>query len=505
MVKSRWAPILLLVATLSLASPAAALPAASFIVVNASVIDGTGAPARPGALRVRGGRIESLGNIVPAQGELIIDARGLVLAPGFIDSHSHHDLGLDKSPDALVALSQGITTIVVGQDGSSQAPLAKIFADFERLPASLNLASYSGHGTLRSAAMGKDYKREATPAEVGTMQRLLTADLRAGGLGLSTGLEYDPGLYSSLSEVIALARTAAAHKGRYISHIRSEDVAIGPAIEEIIEVGRQARLPVQVSHMKLAIVDRWGTAKEFLERLDRARAEGVEITADVYPYEFWQSNLSVLFPKRDYTDLAASEFALAHMARPEGIVLTDYSADPAIVGKSLAEIAKSRGKPAAQVYLDLINASPTKGEEDTMIATSMTTADIADLMAWPHSNVASDGMLAGTHPRGAGSFPKVLAWLVRADKKLSLETAVHKMSGLTAAHMGFVDRGTLEPGMAADLVLFDPSTTTDHATLDQPRALSTGIDCVWVNGVLVFADGKATGKRPGRVIRRHSR
>lgn len=484
-------------------SPAAL--AEDFVIINARLVDGTGAPARAGALRVRHGKIAALGDLVPAKDETVVDARGLVLAPGFIDTHSHHDRGLDKLRDAVTVTSQGITTIVVGQDGSSAGPLRKVFAAFAAAPAAPNFASYSGHNTLRAAVMGKDFRRVATPAEVRAMQRLLTADMRAGGLGLSSGLEYDPGIYSAPSEMIALARTAAAHKGRYISHIRSEDVAIDAALDEIIEIGRTARLPVQVSHMKLALVDRWGGAGQLLKRLDAARAKGVDITADVYPYEYWQSNLTVLFPKRDFTDIAAAKFALTSLSTPEGMLISDYAGDPSLVGKTIGQIARQRGTSPAQTYLDLIKASPSKGEDDMVIGTSMRSDDVAELILWPHSNISSDGMLVDRHPRGAGSFTKVLAWLVRREGRLSLESAVAKMTGLAARHMGFADRGTLAPGMAADLVLFDPDTVADRASFADPGALSVGIAKVWVNGELVYADGQTTSARPGKVLRRKAK
>lgn len=484
-------------------SPAAL--AEDFVIINARLVDGTGAPARAGALRVKDGKIAALGNVVPAKDETVVDARGLVLAPGFIDTHSHHDRGLDKLRDAVAVTSQGITTIVVGQDGSSAGPLRTDFAAFAAAPAAPNFASYSGHNTLRAAVMGKNFRRVATPAEVRAMQRLLTADMRAGGLGLSSGLEYDPGIYSAHSEMIALARTAAAYKGRYISHIRSEDVAIDAALDEIIEIGRAAGLPVQVSHMKLALVDRWGGAGQLLKRLDAARAQGVDITADVYPYEYWQSNLTVMFPKRDFNDLAASHFALTSLSTPEGMLISGYAGDPSLVGKTIGQIAQQRGTSPAQTYLDLIKASPSKGEDDMVIGTSMRSDDIAELTLWPHSNISSDGMLVDRHPRGAGSFTKVLAWLVRREGRLSLESAVAKMTSLAARHMGFADRGTLAPGMAADLVLFDPAEVADRATIADPGALSVGIAKVWVNGELVYADGQATSARPGKVLRRKAK
>jgi N-acyl-D-amino-acid deacylase len=484
-----------------LASPAPAQPSPSLLILNARVIDGTSAPARTASVRIADGRITAIGDLERRGGEAVLDARGRVLAPGFIDTHSHHDRGLAASPDALPVLSQGITTIVVGQDGSSARPLAELFAQFERSPAAINLAAYVGHGTIRAAVMGEDYRRAATIREIVAMQALLRGELDAGALGLSTGLEYDPGIYSTPAEVLALARTTAALGGRYISHMRSEDRNLWAALEEIIEIGRLTQMPVQVSHIKIGLIDSWGQADRLVARLDAARAQGVDITADLYPYEFWQSTLTVMFPERNFQDRQAAEYALRSLARPEGLRLSLYQPDPSLVGRTVAEIAAMRGTDPAATLMALIAAAPEPGSE-SVIGTSMDPRDIATLLRWPHSNIASDGSLASRHPRGAGSFTRVLRQYVREERVLSLEQAVHRMTGLSAAHMGFADRGVIRAGARADLVLFDPATVSDHATIENPAALSTGIDRVWVNGILAYAEGAATGARPGQVIRR---
>ncbi|HVD76712.1 MAG TPA: amidohydrolase family protein, partial [Vicinamibacteria bacterium] len=229
------------------------LLAASILIVNAVVVDGTGAPRRAAAVRVRGDRIAEVGALSPAAGETVVDAKGLVLAPGFIDTHSHGDRGLFEHADALAAVSQGISTIVVGQDGGSPWPLADFFARLDREPVAINVAAYAGHGLLRGKVMGEEFRRPARPDEVARMRELLAQEMKAGALGLSSGLEYDPGIFSARSEVLDLARVAAAAGGRYISHVRSEDRSFWDAIDEIIAIGREAKLPVQVSHMKLAM------------------------------------------------------------------------------------------------------------------------------------------------------------------------------------------------------------------------------------------------------------
>jgi len=479
------------------------------LITNARVIDGSGAPARTAAVRIEAGRIAAIGDLAPRPGETVVDAGGLVLAPGFIDTHSHADDELFEHPDAVAATSQGITTIVGGQDGGSFHPLADFFARLEKQPATVNVASYAGHGTLRALVMGNDFRRPASRREVRRMEHRLADDMRAGALGLSTGLEYDPGIYSARGEVLALAKVAAANGGRYISHVRSEDRYFWDAIDEIIAIGREAHLPVQVSHMKLAMRSWWGQADRLLGLLDQARAAGIDITADVYPYLYWHSTLTVLFPKRDFNDLAEARLVVNEIVPPEGLLLTQYDAEPAWAGKTLAEIAALRNEEPAVTLMELLRRAEqrrlqTGDAGESIIGTSMTEADLERLLAWPHTNICTDGQLDGSHPRGYGTYPRILGRYVRERKVLTLEEAVHRMTGLAAAHMGFDDRGLVRPGMAADLVLFDPETIIDRATTAEPHALADGIRSVWVGGQVVFADGHATPARPGRVLRRPS-
>lgn len=238
--------------------------AADVVVRNAVVVDGTGAPARRADVRIAGGRIAAIGELAPKRGDAVVDAHGLVLAPGFIDTHSHHDRGLDKQPDALPVVSQGVTTIVVGQDGFSKVPIANLFRQYGARPAAVNIASYVGHNSLRAKVMGTDARHAATPAQIQAMRRLLVADMKAGALGLSTGLEYETGIYSERPEVLELSRAVAPYDGRYISHMRSEDRKVWEALDELLTIGREAKIPVQVSHAKLAMTDWWDQADRFL-------------------------------------------------------------------------------------------------------------------------------------------------------------------------------------------------------------------------------------------------
>ena len=482
--------------------------APGFLITNVQVIDGSGSDSFAASVRIRDGRISELGSLDACADEVVVDGSGQTLAPGFIDTHSHADSLIFERPDALSAVSQGITTVVVGQDGGSSYPLADFFSKLEEAPATVNVASYVGHNTLRTQVLGEDFERTATEEEVALMANMLASELQSGALGLATGLEYDPGIYSETSEVLALAQVAADAGSRYISHIRSEDRWFEDSVDEIILIGRETGMPVQISHFKLAMTRLWGQADETLAKLDAARAEGVNITADIYPYEFWQSTMMVLLPERDYTDRAAIEEVLEQIAPAEGMWLSRYEPNPDYVGKRLTEIADILEVDAADAFAHLAEAAERWKQEngrraEMIIATSMKDTDIEKLMLWPETNICTDGGLQDLHPRGAGSFPRVLGRYARDRKLMSMETAIHKMSGLTAEHMGFTDRGLIKEGMVADLVLFDPDTVIDRATPEDPLALSEGITSVWVSGELVYQQGAATDARPGKIIRRN--
>ncbi len=480
-------------------------------ITNVQIADGSGGPLIRGAVRILGDSIAAVGEVKPSAGDSVVDGQGLVLAPGFIDTHSHHDAGLTRTPDALAAVSQGITTIIAGQDGGHPMPLVAAMESLAVTKPAINVAFYAGHGTIRSAVMGDDFKRHATAREVDSMAILLKREMDAGALGLSSGLEYDPGINSDRSEVLALAKVAAASGGRYISHIRSEDRWFWDAIDEIIVIGREARLPVQVSHMKLAMITLWNQADSLTHVLDRARASGVDITADVYPYTYWQSTLTVLFPKRDFANRAEAEKILKDIAKPEGLLIGNFKPNPAYQGKTVADIAVLRHEDPASTLMGLIKealayekAHPGEEGVESVVATSMSDPDVARLLAWEHTNVSSDGDLDGRHPRGFGAFPRVLGRLSREQKVFPLEVAIKKMTSLSAAHMGLRRRGMVAPGYFADLVLLDPATVIDHSTPAEPHLVSSGIARVWVNGQTVWVGGKTTTARPGRVLKRQA-
>jgi N-acyl-D-amino-acid deacylase len=480
----------------------------TILISNVQVMDGTGVPARNVSVRIQGKIITAVGHLTAFEGEEIIDGGGKILAPGFIDSHSHVEGSLKEYPEALAALNQGITTIVTGQDGGSD-PVDSIKTSIKKTPVALNVATYTGHATIREKIMGTaNLSRPATSEELEKIKQLLKEELQKGSLGLSTGLEYEEGFYSNRNEVIELAKVVAAEKGRYISHIRSEDVNMADAIDEIINIGREAKIPVQISHIKIALKDEWGTAALLLAALQNARAEGIDITADCYPYDFWNSTIRVLFPKKDFTSMESATYATEHLFDPAGSVMVRFAPDSNYTGKTVGAIAKLRNETPAKTLLYLVSAAATyeKGHPDaggieTIMGKSMSEEDVMDFLGWPHTNFCSDGSNGG-HPRGYGSFTKILNRYVKEKKIMSWENAIHKMTGLAAEHTGINNRGIIAPGYFADLVLIDPATVKDNSSIENSKALSDGILKVWVNGVLVYKDKKSQQKFPGQFVER---
>ncbi|MCP1385270.1 serine hydrolase [Runella salmonicolor] len=479
------------------------------LISNIKLIDGTGTASRKTAVRLRDDRIWEIGDLTPFPNEAVTDGKGMTLAPGFIDSHSHHFGGLEQHPDAIAALNQGVTTIVTGQDGGS-TPMDTLQSFFKKRPVAINVATYTGHSTLRAKVMGaKSLYRTAKPEEVEKMKILLRDEMKKGSLGLATGLEYESAFFSNRDEVLTLAKVAAESGGRYMSHIRSEDINLDEAVDEIIEIGKQTKMPVQISHIKIAKRDQWGNASALLTKLQKARAQGVNITADCYPYDFWNSTLRVLFPNRDYTNSASAEFAVTQLCDPEKSVVVRFAPNKDYAGKTLSQIAAIRQEKPAQTLMVLI-AQAAEFEEknpdyeggiEAIMGKSMDEPDITSFLSWSHTNICSDGAWRG-HPRGYGAFTRVLGTYVRDKKIMPLETAIHKMTGLTAEHLGITDRGIVQSGYYADLVLLNPETVKDNASIQNSTALSSGIEKVWVNGQLVYESQKSTGKFPGVFIKR---
>ena len=473
------------------------------IIRNGNIVDGTGKVSFIGDVGINKDMIAFVGDLSKAVGVKEIDATGLVVSPGFIDTHSHHDRGMFEERDLLALTSQGVTTMIVGQDGGSQFPIVKFFENLDSVPVALNVGSYTGHNSLRRIALGEQYQRLSTQEEMDQMSKMLKDDMEAGSLGLSTGLEYDPGVYSNAAEIVQLVNVLAPYGGCYISHIRSEDRNFWKALEEIINIGKQTGVPVQISHAKLAMKSLWGQSRKMIQILDSARSYGVKITADIYPYVNWQSSMrSVFFPERNYKDREEAIFALSELTTAEGVILNNYSPMPEYAGKTLAEISVIRTTDPVQTLLDLVDIVEKEDGDESIIATSMTEADIKRIMNWPYANICSDGNSDGLHPRGHGSFTKVLRYYVKELNSLSLQEAVHKMTQQAAENLNLEKLGVISPGNYADLVIFEFATVADHATSDRPHALSTGIKRVFVNGVEVLIDGNPTHNFPGRIVRR---
>ena len=470
------------------------------LIRHVSLVDGTGSAARNADVRIIDDKIFDIGKLEPFKGEEITDGKGRILAPGFIDSHSHHDRGLEENPESLSTISQGITTIVVGQDGGGNR-VDSLLAMMKRKPLSTNLATYTGHGMLRAMTMGKNLYRTSRAIELDSMKSILARELDNGSLGLATGLEYENAFYSNRDEVVDLAKVAASKGGRYMSHIRSEDLNLEQSLDEIIEIGRKAKIPVQISHFKIAMRSKWGRSNIILNQLAEARAEGVDITADVYPYQMWMSTPRVLFPKKDFSNESSAAYATKEFFDPARSYMAYFSANKAYEGKTVSEIGVMNHESPEKALIRIVREANEKDDISMIAATSMAEEDVTNFLTWPNSNIGSDGSIGG-HPRGHGTFTRVLGKYVREKKIMSIETAIYKMTGLTAEHIGIRKRGLIQPGYYADLVLFDPVTVNDNATISNPTALSDGIEKVWVNGKLVFSEKAATKVYPGMFVKR---
>ena len=475
-------------------------PVPSTLIINAQLADGTGRSLQKLNLRFAGERIIKIGKLAPLPNETVIDARGLILAPGFIDIHNHSVDGLEADPLAESQISQGLTTIIEGPDGDSPWPIADWIATRKRNPAALNVATMFGHATIRSLVMGEDFRRVATSAEIQKMVTLSEQAMNEGALGLSTGLEYDVASYSSTDEVIAMAKAAAGHHGFYMTHVRDEGNKSFSALEEEIKIGESGKLPVEHSHIKVSTQAVWGKAPDYIKIINAARQRGVDFLADCYPYDAWHSNIKVIMPDKQYEVPASVEKDLADTGGPESVTITAFGPNPAYVGKNIAELATQYNLSPVDMYIRIIREGDAQKTEAEVIGKSMIESDIKAFYQQPWVMVASDGGIGSEHPRGAGTFPRVLGLYVREKHWVTLPQAVHKMTGLPAHRLGWSDRGTLKVGAVADLVLFNPDTVIDHATFAHPHELSTGIEKVFVSGTLIWNGGKPTGAKPGQVL-----
>jgi N-acyl-D-amino-acid deacylase len=489
------------------------------VIRGGTVYDGTGAPGVRADVGVRGERIVAFGTIA-ARGDHEIDARGLAVAPGFIDVHSHDDFAVLLEPAMPFKVLQGVTTDVVGNCGSGVVPFDAGLVRFRRMhpdanPApwdgfagylervdavrpSCNVAVLMGHGSLRRGAMGVE-AREPGAAELDRMEAWVREGVRAGAVGLSTGLIYEPGRYAKTDEVIALARElGGAAGGLYATHMRSEADGLLDAVREAIRIGEEAGVPVQISHHKASGRRNWGRVRDSLALIDEARGRGIDVTADQYPYTAGSTSLAAVLQNGAFR--GDSPGGLGQLEG--GDVLVAFAPrHPEWQGRTIATLATGWDVGAEAAAERVVEG---EGDACFVVVFTMDERDVKAVLAHPSTMIGSDGVPTGgnPHPRLYGCFPRVLGRYVREEKVLALPAAIHRMTGMPAAKFRLLDRGAIRPGAFADLVVFDPARIEDRATYTEPREAPRGIHAVYVNGTAVARDGRHTGARPGRAVRR---
>jgi N-acyl-D-amino-acid deacylase len=526
------------------------------VITNGHIIDGTGSPWYSGDLGIRDGKIAAIGNLGEAPRKRTLDAQGKVIAPGFIDMLGQSDLTILVDPRVPSKIYQGITTEITGEGGSA-APLndaiiaadrasyehyhlnpdwrtmGGYFARLEKQGIGINFASYVGATQVRRMVLGDD-DRQPSAAQLEQMKTLVRQGMQEGAVGLSTALEYAPAPYAKTEELIALANEASKLGGIYATHMRNESDAVLPAIDEALRIGREANIPVEIWHIKVAGKENWGRMPEVVAKINAARAQGIDVSANTYAYPAWFNDLSAFIPQWAHDGGAAKlverlkdPAARARMRKdmetpstawdnewqeipgPES-VLIGVVQNPKLLplqGKTLAEIAKLWNKDAMDALFDLL----IEDQAFTYVAVfGMSEPDVALALEQPWVSIDNDSSgtspegilgLEHPHPRAYGTFPRILRMYVREEKKLSLEDAIRKFSALPAQRMRLTDRGVLKVGMWADVVIFDPASVRDLATFAEPNQLSQGMEYVLVNGVAVVDQGKMTGARPGKVLR----
>ncbi|MGB4989809.1 MAG: D-aminoacylase, partial [Pyrinomonadaceae bacterium] len=469
----------------------AAAQTTSIVFRNATIIDGSGRKAFVGDVRITGDMIANVGKIKPIKTDDVVDAKGLVLAPGFIDIHNHSESGLLREGTAVNQVSQGITTLMVGPDGGSPWPLEDYFAKLDGKIA-VNVGAFIGHGTVREQVLKDDYKRAATVDEIIAMAELVDKAMNEGAFGLSSGLEYDLGFMATAEELIELSKVAAKYKGIYMSHIRDEEEGFRLAMEEAIRIGKEGGLPVHISHIKMGNRNVWGKSAEAIALIETAQKDGQDVLADAYPYTAWASTITVLVPSRKHEDRSEVATGLLNVGGADKVLVTSCAAHPDYEGKTLEQIALMKFTTPVDVYIQIV-----KDGGAGVVCNSMLEADVKAFYTRPWVMVSSDGGIGSRHPRGTGTFTRVLGKFVRENKWLTLESAVHKMTEMPAARLRLKDRGAIKNGMKADIVLFDPKTVADRATFAEPQILSAGVKSVYVNGILVWDGEKTTDAMPG--------
>jgi N-acyl-D-amino-acid deacylase len=520
-------PVLLL---LSAAAPAqSSRPAYDLVIRGGLVLDGTGAPARHTDLAIAGDRIAALGDLSATTARRTLDAKGLVVAPGFIDLHTHIDADLTKHPRAGNFVAMGVTTAISGNCGGSELDVAAHLEAVAVKGSALNYGTLLGAGTVRNAVM-KYARKKPTPDELAKMCDLVRAGMKAGAFGLSTGLIYVPGSYARAEELTELCKAVHELGGLYVSHMRSEEQEVLAAIDEALAIGKGSGCPVHISHLKASGKPQWGWSERILAHLRDARSSGQAVTADQYAYTASSTSLDILFPdaelqvgKKEFAKKLADDAAyreemreaLAATMRRAGFGDLSYAqiatapAHPELAGKTLKDAAKAFfGKDDAQAQADaaIKVCADAEGKRVSMVYHKMCEDDVARFLAEPWIAVASDSGIRSEgsgkpHPRGSGNNVRVLGRYVREKKVLPLEVAVQKMTSVPARAFGIEGRGELKPGAFADVVVLDPATVADRATYDDPLAQPVGITFVVVNGKVVVEQGRQNEELPGRVLR----
>ena len=502
-------------------------PAYDLILRGGRIVDGTASPWYAADLAIKGETIVRIAPSIPDAATRVIDVKGLVVAPGFIDIHTHARRGIFEVPTADNYVRQGVTTLIEGPDGGSPVPLAPFLAKVESTRITPNFAMFIGQGSVRSDVMG-EVDRPATRAELDRMREIVTQGMREGAFGLSSGLFYVPGAFTPTEEVIELARVAGTMGGIYISHMRDEAGRLEESVRETIAIGEKAGMPTQITHHKVVGKKYWGGSVQTLRLVDEARARGVDATIDQYPYTASATSIgAALLPSwaseggREATlkrlkdpatraKIKAASIAIIRDERgggdPKNVSVSACQFDPKLAGQNLGQITQGRGLPvtlenAAETAMWIVEQGGCGG-----IFHAIGEQDLERILVHPATMIASDGEVAVfgrnvPHPRSYGTFARVLGMYVRDKKLLPLETAVQKMSAFPAQRLAMSDRGVLRAGLRADIAVFDAATIRDTATFEKPHSYAEGVRVVIVNGQVALENGAMTPARPGRILR----
>jgi N-acyl-D-amino-acid deacylase len=498
-------------------------PRYDLAILGGQVIDGSGAPPTRADVAIKDGKITRIGKIARQDARDVIDAAGLVVAPGFIDLHTHADNPTEQ-PEAENFVRMGVTTIVAGNCGSSAVNVGESLEKVRQSGLAVNFATLIGHNTVRTEVMGRENRRPTLP-ELAKMKSLVWQAMADGAVGFSTGLQYVPGTYAATPELIELARVAGNAGGVYASHMRNEGTALEEAIAETIRIGEAAGARVQISHLKVDSPSRWGASAKALAMIDEARKRGTDVEADQYAYTAASSTLGIRFPAwaleggqekiaerlNDEATWLKIKDEMKQLLAERGLsdlsfaIVASHRADPSLDGLSMKQVAaKIKGSDAADPQFEAARVMMLAGGA-SMVYHFMSDEDVERIMKHPRVGVASDSSILAAgrgvpHPRGYGNNVRVLGEYVRKRKVIGLPEAVRKMTSLPAQHFRFEGRGLVKEGYAADLVLFDPATVGDTATFEAPHAFPTGVPHVLVNGVPVVRDGEHTRARPGQAL-----